>query len=245
MRQRLLSLSLALVGLYGIASVTLPFMSSWAFQGPRLGATAEDNPGGLFVIDEANERIFEYDIDPESHLTPPGAFVRSFGEGDLSVAIDLKIHPLTGNIFVSEVGNGADVREFDRVSGMLVGSFGETAEILRLPRGLVFLRADLLVAEVFGEAGLMRFDGTSGVFMGPFGETVENLGNPRIVKASPAGDVYVLDCPTGGCGVKRFDGVSGEFLGEIVAPGVLFGATDMAFSRDGTLLVTDSLQDNV
>ena len=204
------------------------------------------NAANIFVIDRANNVVVELDGTPGAHLQPGGGFIGVFGEteGNLSVPIGLAFHPITGNLFVSEVGNGGDVREFDGATGAFLGSFGETKTHLILVRGLTFLpdSGNLLVADVGGTGAVKEFDSSTGVFSGSFGETETNVSVPRVLAIHPdTGNLFALDCPTAGCEVREFDGTTGAFVGNFGTTAADTGSpTDMTFDENGDLLITDA-----
>ena len=204
------------------------------------------NAANIFVIDQANNVVVELDGTPGAHLQPGGGFIGVFGEteGNLSVPIGLAFHPITGNLFVSEVGNGGDVREFDGATGAFLGSFGKTQANLILPRRLTFLpNGTLLVADAGGTGDVKEFDGSTGAFSGSFGETETNVSVPRVLAIHPdTGNLFVLDCPTAGCEVREFDGPTGAFVGNFGTTAADTGSpTDMTFDENGDLLITDAI----
>ena len=201
----------------------------------------------LYVIDRSNDSVVVLQANEEAITNPDSAYLGIFGEteGNLSIPQDLAFHPVTGNLFVSEVGNGGDVREFGAETGTYLGSFGETEAELVLVRGIAFhpVTSNLLVADQGGAGSIKEFDGITGEFLDHVGDTETTTQFPLEIAFHPiTGNMFVLERRR----VYEFNGETGDSLGEFGETGQhLSSGIDLDFEGNGNLVVTDSSDNQV
>ena len=245
MLKRMIAVLMAALGFFLLVSLTWRYGSSAQSARPQ-GQSEPPRLADLYVISGTDENVIHLDGTPGAHLMPNGGFlgIVEGTVGDLSAPVGLAIRPGTNTLFVSEVGNGADVRHYDLTSGAALGSFGETLENIGLPRGLTFdpLGYRLYVLDILDPASVKAFDAASGAFLGIWGDTDEHLDNPIKIEIQPGTEnIFVLDCPGNDCNLLVF-APDGTFIGPfptgvdpstkgLLGTGLTFaGATD--FSLD-------------
>lgn len=161
-------------------------------------------------------------------------------------------HP-TGVAFAADgslcVGSyvGDRVVRFDGTTGALIGTFVESGSGgLRFPEsGMTFGPDGNLYVPSGGTDSVLRYDGSTGAFLDAFvPPRTGGLAGARAIAFDPTGTFAFVVSHHNGL-VLRFDAASGAFLGSLFRADRPVAPTSLAFTGDGDLLVTSTLEDAV
>lgn len=154
-------------------------------------------------------------------------------------------NPVTGNLLVADPVLGA-VREFDYLTGNIVGTFGETGQS-SAPVALAFspVNGDLYVASQDGTIDL--YDDSTGLFAGTLTDVTALGEEVTAIMFVPETDRLLVVDGRPGQGLREYDGSTGAFVGvygQTAAAAVQ--AVDAAFLSEadgGGLLIADAAGD--
>jgi RHS repeat-associated protein len=195
---------------------TLQFGSEGSGNGQFKQPTsaAYDTSGNMWVTDEANNRVEEFN--------PAGEYVKAFSptEGNqLKGAWGIAIEQSTGNVFVSDVGD-CRVEELSSTGAVLrtFGSCGSGSGQLNSPSGLALdPEGNVWVAD-YGNNRLEEFSNTGSYMrtVGSAGTGNGQLKSPRSLVFAGS-NVYVSD--TGNNRVEEFSEVDGSYVAQFGSSG--------------------------
>jgi DNA-binding beta-propeller fold protein YncE len=208
---------------------------------------ALDAQGNLYVADTLNHRIQKFDSNGHFLMTwgsegsGEGQFNFIYGDPAHNLAVGGVAAGGDGNIYVADGGN-ARIQKFDSDGNFLAtwggrgsgeGQFTRPADLTVDQQGSVYV-----VDDRSQPPRIQKFD-TDGNYLATLAEGL--LGDPGLIAADEAGNIYVTDVANGTILKLDSDGnLLATFGGNGTADGQLSGPLGIDLDNEGNIYVVDS-----